>query len=385
MQSFKKQFIEMKISEEINSEIFIDQMKTTGIIVVPKINTMAINIFLFGFLSKNVLENPYYISEYNYFPNSAINKYLSQKMSPNVIFVEGEPGIGKTHFLEYSILKLISKNRRVYYFNVNTLLEYIKNSFKSELSFSEFDKIDCVVIDDFQLLNRDKLSSFFHGIFSLIDYLIRTRKMLIVTSDVPPYNLHEFPERITTRLASGIFTKINPPDRETKRHYIHTYCKKNNLPELDESIINRMANYARNFRQLNALLMQYQFLYEENKNVNVDLLKMFVIPKQHDPSMLGFKISELRKLLHEYYAYQDTDSEQKKKVKKTRIEAVIDSVIFYCITTFDEQIKKTHSKSQIAKALNINPKHLNYFFKKGEKEYASYNEFFKNSLLQVVT
>ncbi len=127
----------------------------------------------------------------------------------NPFFLYGGPGLGKTHLVQAIGNELIKKNPgyKVFYTPIShfysDFIDAIQNGKGKEFNH-KFQKLDCLIIDDFQLIvNKEKSQEEFFNIFN---DLYQLNKQIIVTSDRLPSQIKTVDERLASRLTwAGAF------------------------------------------------------------------------------------------------------------------------------------------------------------------------------------
>lgn len=134
------------------------------------------------------------------------------------LLIYGVPGVGKTHLLHaigwYSLRNLIYK---VAFFSASGLVDLVHSAFvkkNTEDVKNTLSKVDVLLIDDFQGLDRKNLSNCVDFIFTVVDRLILSGKRVIITSDVKSSLWRYIPERLRQRLTLMGSVAILPPDQE---------------------------------------------------------------------------------------------------------------------------------------------------------------------------
>ena len=127
----------------------------------------------------------------------------------NPFFLYGGPGLGKTHLVQAIGNELLKKNPnlKILYTPVShfysDFVEAIQNG-KGKEFYRKFQKLDVLIIDDFQLIvNKEKSQEEFFNIFN---DLYQLNKQIIVTSDRLPSQIKTVDERLASRLTwAGAF------------------------------------------------------------------------------------------------------------------------------------------------------------------------------------
>ncbi len=137
----------------------------------------------------------------------------------NPLFLYGDSGLGKTHLL-HAIGQYVKKNspeRKVLYVSsevfTNELIACIKEK-KMEEFRSKYRNLDILLIDDIQFIAGKPQTE--EEIFHTFEALHRASKQIVFSSDKPPRELGNMPERLITRFGWGMIADIQPPDYETR-------------------------------------------------------------------------------------------------------------------------------------------------------------------------
>ena len=171
--------------------------------------------------------NPYYTFE-NFVPGSnnllalaaciaiADQGYIREY---NPLFLYGGSGLGKTHLL-HAVGQYILKNhpkKKVKYVPsetftnelVSAILEKQIDKFRNQ-----YRKADILLFDDVQFISGKTATQ--EELFHTFNELYDAGKQIVFTSDQPPWELVDIPERLMSRLGQGLTVDIQPPDYETR-------------------------------------------------------------------------------------------------------------------------------------------------------------------------
>lgn len=127
----------------------------------------------------------------------------------NPFFLYGGPGLGKTHLVQAIGNELIKKDPslKIFYTPIShfysDFIESIQNGKGKDFN-RKFQKLDCLIIDDFQfIVNKEKSQEEFFNIFN---DLYQLNKQIIITSDRLPSQIKSVDERLASRLTwAGAF------------------------------------------------------------------------------------------------------------------------------------------------------------------------------------
>lgn len=127
----------------------------------------------------------------------------------NPFFLYGGPGLGKTHLVQAIGNELLRRdpNYKILYTPIShfysDFIDAIQNGKGREFN-RKFEKLDCLIIDDFQfIVGKEKSQEEFFNIFN---DLHQANKQIIVTSDRLPSQIKSVDERLASRLTwAGAF------------------------------------------------------------------------------------------------------------------------------------------------------------------------------------
>ncbi|MBR5046551.1 chromosomal replication initiator protein DnaA [Candidatus Saccharibacteria bacterium] len=127
----------------------------------------------------------------------------------NPFFLYGGPGLGKTHLVQAIGNELLRKNPdyKILYTPIShfysDFIDAIQSGKGKEFN-RKFEKLDCLIIDDFQfIVGKEKSQEEFFNIFN---DLYQLNKQIIVTSDRLPSQIKSVDERLASRLTwAGAF------------------------------------------------------------------------------------------------------------------------------------------------------------------------------------
>ncbi len=137
----------------------------------------------------------------------------------NPFFLYGGPGLGKTHLVQAIGNELVKNNPdyKILYTPVSQFysdfIDAIQNGKGKDFN-RKFEKLDCLIIDDFQfIVGKEKSQEEFFNIFN---NLYQLNKQIIVTSDRLPSQIKTVDERLASRLTMGGAFDLQLPKFEDK-------------------------------------------------------------------------------------------------------------------------------------------------------------------------
>ena len=137
----------------------------------------------------------------------------------NPLIIYGGAGLGKTHLLHAITHHAIEQNENINIIYI-TCSEFktefylsIKENKTSEL-IEKYKNVDYLIIDDIQFLSNAKETQ--NAFFDIFNSLYAEKKQIILSSDRPPKEIDNIPERLTSRFSWGLLADITVPDFETR-------------------------------------------------------------------------------------------------------------------------------------------------------------------------
>ncbi|MCD4701172.1 MAG: chromosomal replication initiator protein DnaA [Candidatus Aegiribacteria sp.] len=193
----------------------------------------------------------------------------------NPLFIYGGVGLGKTHLIQAIAhhLRHEGSNRTFRYISTELLVEtFIKCVLQNDYtSFRKlFHGIDYFLMDDVQFLKGkvETQEAFFHR----FNELHQQGKQIVLTSDRPPHELPDLPERLISRFQSGLVADIKPPEYETRLAILQLLVRDEEL-DVNLDVLDFIASSIRkNVRQLSGVIHRLAAMSRlTGCNVDMDL------------------------------------------------------------------------------------------------------------------
>lgn len=175
----------------------------------------------------------------------------------NPLFIYGGVGLGKTHLIQAIAHKLRSEGDGSSFRYLST--EYVVGTFikcvlqKDYTKFRKlFQGIDYLLMDDIQFLEGkvETQEAFFHR----FNELHQQGKQIVLTSDRPPHELKDLPERLISRFQWGLVADIKPPEYETRLAILMLLVRDEEL-DVSQEVLDFIASSIRkNVRQLSGVI-----------------------------------------------------------------------------------------------------------------------------------
>ena len=194
----------------------------------------------------------------------------------NPFFLYGGSGLGKTHLVQAIGNAILADNptAKVLYTPISNFysefIECIQKGRGKEFS-NKYEKLDCLIIDDFQLIvGKEKSQEEFFNIFN---NLYQQNKQIIVTSDRLPSQIKSVDERLASRLTMGVAFDIQLPKFEDKCAILHAKAELMGAEIEDEAIEYIAENVNTNIRDLEGELSAILLMSEVRHLTPLELIK----------------------------------------------------------------------------------------------------------------
>lgn len=175
----------------------------------------------------------------------------------NPLFIFGAPGVGKTHLIQATGIRIKEKNphSRVLYITAR-LFESQYTSAVRNGKINDFinfyQSIDTLIIDDIQdFRGKDKtIGTFFH----IFNHLTLNNKQLVLACDCPPSKMEGIEPRMISRFNMGVVVELERPDYDLRRRVLLQKTEQNGV-NLPEEVIDYIAsNVTSSIRELEGIV-----------------------------------------------------------------------------------------------------------------------------------
>ena len=196
----------------------------------------------------------------------------------NPLFIFGNAGLGKTHLMQaagHRVLKDSNNTKNVLYVTSEQFTNELTNAMKeneNQKFRDKYRKVDILMIDDIQFIsNMPGIQKEFHHTFN---ELYQNNKMIIISGDRPPKELHGIEDRLITRFESGVMYEIKSPDYETRIAILKKRAEQLNI-DVGEDIYHYIANtITTSNRELEGAMKMVVSLHRLMKReINLELAK----------------------------------------------------------------------------------------------------------------
>lgn len=182
----------------------------------------------------------------------------------NPLYIYADVGLGKTHLL--SALANGAHNCTALLVNTADLdAEFERaqrlNS-RAELRQWLF-SADILLVDDIQLCEgRDMLQ---REVFSILNHIIRAKRSVVISSDVPPTKLEGIESRLLSRLGAGVIVGLQMGNERERKQLLRHFLQDRSMSMSDDVVDYLAHNVANNVRQLKAAVSQLLMMSQLGK------------------------------------------------------------------------------------------------------------------------
>jgi len=214
----------------------------------------------------------------------------------NPLFLYGGVGLGKTHLIHaignqvlnhYPELKIMYVSSETF---TNEFITSIREKTTPDFK-NKYRTVDVLLMDDIQFLAGKNETQ--EEMFHTFNHLHGRNKQIVITSDVPPRELVELENRLTSRFASGLTTDVAIPDYETRSAILDKKLDIEKLvfPQNVKEFIIR--NIVSNIRDMEGALIKIA-AYSRLTNATITLelaelaLKDLIVGVEKPPITMGY-------------------------------------------------------------------------------------------------
>lgn len=297
---FSKKVMENNYSNFIKNLFFENLGKSVELIFIseeeniPEIKKN--NIGKNSNLNKNLNFQNYIVGQFNKQVYNAAKMILDEDKI-DILFIYGNPGVGKTHISNSIGLEYLEKGKNVLYINaddfVREIYKYLSSNPESLESYKDsFNDIDLLIVDDIQFFsNKEKINEIFFSIFNRVN---QAQSKIILTCDRIPNELN-INQRMVSRFNSGLTLKIKNPDLDTIKEIIIKKIKDKNITNIfTNGAIEYISNrYNTDIRSIEGIVNKIYFyikLNDDESVINEEKIKEILLSEIQDKQFINDEI-----------------------------------------------------------------------------------------------
>ncbi|BCO07625.1 chromosomal replication initiator protein DnaA [Desulfolithobacter dissulfuricans] len=164
------------------------------------------------------------------------------------LFINSSTGLGKSHLTQAVVHKVMqtAPSTRLHYLTAQQfsaeMVQGIRSGAMDKFSSKYVQNCDMLLVEDIHTLTGKNKTQ--EELNTVLDYLIRSGRRVILTSAVAPRNIAGIDEDFRSRMTSGLVTHIEEPEYETRASIIRHKAAQNEL-ELGDEVVDFLARHLR--------------------------------------------------------------------------------------------------------------------------------------------
>jgi chromosomal replication initiator protein len=174
----------------------------------------------------------------------AATYHLAKGELDQPLYLYSDTGLGKSH-LSQAVGNFIlnqQQNLRIFYLTTeeftNEMVRALKTNYISEFKKKYRNECDVLILENIHFLSgKEKIQT---ELAYTLDILLEAKKKIIFTSLTPPQKIPSLKKELRSRMESGVFAVINPPDKETRFHILRKKAQKERI-HVPERVIQHLA------------------------------------------------------------------------------------------------------------------------------------------------
>ena len=222
----------------------------------------------------------------------------------NPFFLYGGPGLGKTHLVQAIGNELLRRNPnlKILYTPISHFYSEFVESIRSEKGkefYKKYQKLDVLIIDDFQfIVGKEKSQEEFFNIFN---DLYQANKQIIVTSDRLPNQIKSVDERLASRLTWGGAFDLQLPKFEDKCAILKSKAEFEGVDIEDEAIEYIAENVNTNIRDLESEYSTILLMSDVRHMTPLELIQNGFVNVSKSPKMHSLSSKQVVDKVAKYY------------------------------------------------------------------------------------
>lgn len=289
----------------------------------------------------------------------------------NPLIIYGPSGVGKTHLM-LAIKNHIRKKfplRKIEYIRgedfTNQLIQALQSGKLGLGSIDDFRNkyrnVDVLLIDDIHFIAGKEQTQ--EEFFNTFNTLFQNNKQIVVTLDRPPREIKTLDDRIRSRLESGLFADITPPDFETRVGIINKKAEQMGI-SIEENLVFYIAEHIKiNTRQLEGVVKKLQaFITIQNKIPTIAVVQGFIRDVINDTQPEPIKIEKIISEVAKTYNVSESDIISNRRTQALALARQVAMYIAREITNLSyKAIGESFGKDHTTVLYNV--KHIEDFLK----------------------
>ena len=164
----------------------------------------------------------------------------------NCLFINSATGLGKSHLTQAVVHSVLQNapGTMMHYLTAQQFSAEMVNGIRAktmdQFASKFLQNCDLLLVEDIHtLVGKNKTQE---ELNTILDYLIKSGKRVILTAGASPANLDGIDEEFKSRMASGLVTKIEPPEYATRVNIIRHKASIHGL-QLESDLVDLLAQH----------------------------------------------------------------------------------------------------------------------------------------------
>lgn len=197
--------------------------------------------------------------------------------SYNPLYIHGGSGLGKTHLMQAIGNAVLQREptAAIRYVSTQQFLREMVSALRQD-TMDKFQhayrSLDMLLIDDIQFLSEKQRTQ--EEFFYIFESMVINQRQIVITSDTYPKEIKALPDRLISRLNSGLIVAIEPPELEMRVAILQRKAEQARvrLPEDVAYFIGK--NIRQNVRELEGALQRViHYAAFRSQSITLDLVK----------------------------------------------------------------------------------------------------------------
>ncbi len=172
------------------------------------------------------------------------SKHLASGEIYQPLYLYSDTGLGKSHLSQAVGNFLLTNNRnlRICYLTTeeftNEMVRALKTNYIEEFKKKYRDECDVLILENIHFLSgKEKIQT---ELAYTLDILLEAQRKVVFTSLTPPQKIPALKRELRSRIESGLFAFINPPDEETRFNILRKKAQKSAV-KIPQKVIQHLA------------------------------------------------------------------------------------------------------------------------------------------------
>jgi chromosomal replication initiator protein len=249
-------------------------------------------------------------NEFAYTTALAVAEAPGHKYNP--LFIYGGVGLGKTHLLQAigHYARVHYPHLKVKYVDTQQLVDEFTRDVRQEGGMEGFRRRyrdnDLLLVDDVQFLQGKKETQ--EEFFRTFNVIVNAGGQIVLSSDRPPRELDQLPDRLVSRFSQGVPADINPPELETRVAILRKKVESEGVPVPEEVLTFIAERVSSNVRELEGALLRVKAWGDLSKSpIDLELARKVLKDVLPERSVRPIPIAVIKQEVCKFYGLSMAD------------------------------------------------------------------------------